>query len=146
MDLVIERAHLSSRWTSSSLLPFTTTVSNTMRSWRSMLPPKLRTRRSMESTVYAMTFLAALVTVSVSASTILPCPANGYGTLTDRLHPANRGAMMEESEKRESTNGFTPEQLPIRGLGQRAYLTKRDGWIEINERPSLFSWRRWTST
>jgi len=111
-----------------------------------MLPARLRSRRSLESTVYVTTFLAALVTVSVSASTILPCPANGYGTLTDRLHPANRGAVMEESKKQESTSGYVPEQLPIRGLGQRAYLTKRDGWIEINEQPSLFSWRRWTSS
>ncbi|WFD28259.1 hypothetical protein MNAN1_003267 [Malassezia nana] len=116
-----------------------------MRTWRSLLPGRLRTRRSLESTVYVTTFLAALVTVSVSASTILPCPANGYGPLKDRLLPTNRGAMLEESEKQESCSGYVPEQLPIRGLGQRAYLTKRDGWIEIDQRPSLFSWRRWTS-
>lgn len=127
-------------------LPRPPTTVSMMRSLRSMLPARLRTRRSLESTVYVTTFIAALVTVSVSASTILPCPANGYGALKDRLHPANRGAMLEECEERESTPGYVPEQLPIRGLGQRAFLTKRDGWIEINERPSLFSWRRWTSS
>lgn len=40
---------------------------------------------------------------------------------------------------------YAPESLPVGGLGQRAYLTRRGGWIEIEERPPLFSWRRWTS-
>lgn len=107
----------------------------------------------MESTFFVSTFFAALVTVSISASTILPCPANGSGSLKKRLDPALRSALSEEDanagehakERMDGRHGYKPDNLPAGGLGQRAYLTRRGGWIEIDERPPLFSWRRWTS-
>lgn len=100
---------------------------------------KLRSPRSLESTFFLATFIAAIATVSVSASTILPCPASGSA----RLDPSSRGAMAEEQPK--DSRKIDRGDLPAHGLGQRALLTRRGGWIEIEERPSLFSWRRWTS-
>ena len=115
--------------------------------WRYAIPQRLKTRRALESTFFASTFVAALVTVSLSASTILPCPANGHGALVNRFHPSSRGALSEEDEAsgKHSQSGYHPESLPVGGLGQRAYLTRSGGWIEIDERPSFFSGRRWTS-
>ncbi|KAL4399346.1 hypothetical protein ACI68E_003723 [Malassezia pachydermatis] len=116
-----------------------------MWSWRQVLPLRFRSRRSLESTFYISTFVAALVTVSISASTWLPCPANGQGTFTNRIDPANRSALSEEEAKRKAPSGYEANALPVQGLGQRAYLTRREGWIEIDEQPSFFSWRRWVS-
>ena len=115
--------------------------------WRNILPLRWRSRRSLESTFFVTTFIAALVTVSLSASTILPCPANGKGTFQDRLDsrgPFSEEEVMSDDAKKTHTR-YAPESLPVGGLGQRAYLTRRGGWIEIEERPPLFSWRRWTS-
>lgn len=115
--------------------------------WRNILPLRWRSRRSLESTFFVTTFIAAMVTVSLSASTILPCPANGKGNLQDRLD--SRGTFSEEEtmsdDAKKAHTRYAPESLPVGGLGQRAYLTRRGGWIEIEERPPLFSWRRWTS-
>ena len=51
---------------------------------------------------------------------------------------------MAEEQPKDSRK-IDSGDLPAHGLGQRALLTRRGGWIEIEERPSLFSWRRWTS-
>ena len=106
---------------------------------------RLRFRKSLESTFFVTTFVAALLTVSVSASTMLPCPANSHGSLASNMGNGVRNALSEERPNQNQSNGVDRESLPVRGLGQRAYLTKKNGWIEIDEQPSLFSWRRWTS-
>ncbi|WFD31887.1 hypothetical protein MSPP1_002927 [Malassezia sp. CBS 17886] len=80
---------------------------------------------------FLSTFVVALVTVSVSASTILPCPASGTGPLGSRLGAHSRSALAEAAEKTEPT-GVDREALP-------------GGWIEITEQPSWLSLRRWTS-
>lgn len=108
---------------------------------RLSLLSRMRFRKSLESSFYITTFVAALLTVSVSASTMLPCPANSHGSPESGV----RSALTEEVPKKAQSTGVEREELPVGGLGQRAYLTKRGGWIEIEERPSLFSWRRWTS-
>lgn len=109
--------------------------------WRRAFPLRLRSRRSWESTFFISTFAAAVVTVSLSASTLLPCPAH------------ERGARTESRETMAPTTPSTRtpvarpdrEALPVGGLGQKALLTRRDGWIDIDERPPLLSWRRWAS-
>lgn len=117
-------------------------------SWiRQRLNPlsRLRFRKSLESSFYITTFVAALLTVSVSATTMLPCPANTHSSLTEQMEKGVRNALSEERPRQTHHAGIDRESLPVGGLGQRAYLTKKDGWLEIDERPSLFSWRRWTS-
>ena len=97
--------------------------------WTRKLWAQMRGRRMLETSVIVTTFCAALLTVSVSASTFLPCPVN---------NGPSRSALSEEKQ-------IDREKLPVGGLGQRAHLTKQGGWIEIDERPSFFSLRRWTS-
>ena len=74
-------------------------------------------------------------------------PSKWQGNLQDRLD--SRGTFSEEEimsdDAKKAHTRYAPESLPVGGLGQRAYLTRRGGWIEIEERPPLFSWRRWTS-
>lgn len=107
---------------------------------------RMRFRKSFESTVYITTFIVALFTVSVSASAMLPCPANSDASLTRQMEKGVRNAFTEEQHKEQkNTSNIDRESLPVGGLGQRAHLTKKNGWIEIDERPSLFSWRRWAS-
>lgn len=80
-------------------------------SLRSITNPSVRTRRLATSTFFIATFAASILTVSLSASTILPCPANRSGT---------RGMLADEQEGREEL-----------GVGQKVHLTKKGGWIEI---------------
>ena len=77
------------------------------------------------------TFCASLVTVS--ASTFMTCPVNNE-------KPRNT---FYEDKPLEQEKHVEREKLPVGGLGQRAYLTKEGGWIEIGNRPSIFSLRRW---
>ncbi|WFD07436.1 hypothetical protein MVES1_002800 [Malassezia vespertilionis] len=107
---------------------------------------RLRFRKSLESGIFTATFVVAILTVSISASTILPCPANGKGSVKDRMDPHTRGAFAQEEQKTNDTPNAPKDTLPVGGLGQRALLTKRGGWIEIDERPPFFSWRRWTGS
>lgn len=109
--------------------------------WLPRLPSALRarSRRGLESSVFIVTFCAALATVSLSASTLLPCPANGRGGLSERIGANARGAFAEEDEESKLERA----SLPAGGRGQRAHLTKQGGWLEISDRPSIFSPRRW---
>lgn len=106
----------------------------TMFGARPRLLSRLRLRKSLESSFFITTFVVALLTVSVSASSMLPCPAN-------RADTGMRHAHAEDRPKHHAA--VDREEMPVGGLGQRAYLTKQGGWIEIDQRPSLFSWRRW---
>lgn len=73
--------------------------------------PSLRTRRLATSTFFIATFAASILTVSLSASTILPCPANSRSK--------SRGTLAEEGE--------------MGGIGQKVHLTRKGGWIEIEQ-------------
>lgn len=94
---------------------------------------RMRGRRMLESFVFMTTFCASLVTVS--ASTFLTCPVNNG-------KPRNT---FNEEKQLEQEKLVEREKLPVGGLGQRAHLTKEGGWIEIDNRPSIFSLRRWTA-
>ncbi|EST04858.1 hypothetical protein PSEUBRA_006179 [Kalmanozyma brasiliensis GHG001] len=81
-------------------------------SLRTISNPSVRTRRLATSTFFIATFAASILTVSLSASTILPCPAARSGS---------RGVRADEEKDAR-------EQL---GVGQKVHLTKKGGWIEI---------------
>ncbi|PWN46554.1 hypothetical protein IE53DRAFT_322754 [Violaceomyces palustris] len=90
---------------------------------RMITNPSVRTRRLATSSFFLATFFASIVTVSLSASTILPCPANRGG--------GSRGALAEKDQSRLDLR----PNMPARGVGQRVLLTSKGGWIEIEEKP-----------
>ena len=101
-------------------------------SLRSISNPSVRTRRLATSTFFIATFVASILTVSLSASTILPCPAN--------TRSKYRGAYTEDQEHMQERHNIrqaaAAEQMPANGVGQKILLTRKGGWIEI-EQPSI---------
>ncbi|SJX62678.1 uncharacterized protein SRS1_16575 [Sporisorium reilianum f. sp. reilianum] len=95
----------------------------------SLANPSIRTRRLATSTFFIATFAASILTVSLSASTILPCPANSRaktrGTLADG-HVAATDEQQDDEGTRQAWQG--------RGaIGQKVVLTRKGGWIEIDK-------------
>ncbi|KAN0064080.1 hypothetical protein ACQY0O_003244 [Thecaphora frezii] len=89
----------------------------------------LRTRRFATSSFFLATFFASFLTVSLSASTILPCPANrNRGTRADSSHHSNTTDSHSQSQEEA---GASAQGLPANGVGQRVLLTRKGGWIEI---------------
>ncbi|KIS66210.1 uncharacterized protein UMAG_05944 [Mycosarcoma maydis] len=76
------------------------------------LNPSVRTRRAATSTFFITTFAASILTVSLSASTMLPCPANKRA----------RATLADEDVSN------TDDPMPI---GHKVRLTRKGGWIEI---------------
>jgi hypothetical protein len=83
---------------------------------RQLTKPSIRGRRAFTSTFFWATFIGAIATVSLSASTILPCPAK-----TRRQQLEQSAAAYRNSNDSESSLG----------QGERVKLTKKGGWIEI---------------
>ena len=81
--------------------------------------PSIRNRRSFTSSFFLATFLGAIVTVSLSGSTILPCPAK------------------MRREQYRSTMGSSGQDVGrTLSEGERVRLTRKGGWIEIeNQTP-----------
>ncbi|ETS59469.1 hypothetical protein PaG_06387 [Moesziomyces aphidis] len=82
--------------------------------WGRLANSSVRTRRLATSSFFIATFAAAFLTVSLSASTILPCPASRAPT---------RGTMAEESDR----------ERPRSAVGQKVVLTRKGGWIEVEQ-------------
>ncbi|EPQ27592.1 uncharacterized protein PFL1_04730 [Pseudozyma flocculosa PF-1] len=74
----------------------------------------IRGRRLATSTFFLATFCASILTVSVSASNILPCPA-------PRRSIADGEPLTEEAEDGDA------DSMPMKGLGQRVLLTRKGG-------------------
>ena len=106
-----------------------------------MLPPSLRnassafkmtimrptTRRLFTSSFFLATFCGAIITVSLT--TLLPCPARvGPGQYRSR---ENRIAS-EEASSIGSNSNLSSSDARLR-QGERIHLTKKGGWIEIDE-------------
>ncbi|KAJ1599094.1 hypothetical protein NDA14_001624 [Ustilago hordei] len=91
---------------------------------RSITNPTIRTRRIATSSFFIATFAASILTVSLSASSILPCPAN-------RVPRGTSAQAQVENEyiAREAT-GAEEETIPT---GQKVLLTSKRGWIQIEQ-------------
>ncbi|PWY98049.1 hypothetical protein BCV70DRAFT_140975, partial [Testicularia cyperi] len=87
---------------------------------RALTNPSMRARRLATTAFFGATFAAAILTVSVSASTILPCPANSRSK--------TRGTL---ADTHTSSTPDSNESIPANGIGQRIHLTRKGGWIEI---------------
>ncbi|PWN36865.1 uncharacterized protein FA14DRAFT_7492 [Meira miltonrushii] len=88
---------------------------------RTITRPSIRTRRLFTSSFFLATFCGAIVTVSLT--TILPCPARvGPGQYRSR---ENRRASEEASASAAATDSLRQ--------GERIHLTKKGGWIEIDK-------------
>lgn len=100
---------------------------------KSLSNPSVRMRRLATSGFFVATFAASILTVSLSASTILPCPAN--------VRSKSRGALADYDQQPTHTadapsNTHIDHSLfPFNGVGQRILLTKKGGWIEIQQPP-----------
>lgn len=79
--------------------------------------PNMRGRKAFTSTFFWATFLGAIATVSLSASTILPCPAK------TRRRQLEESAAAYRNAQDDSQRGL--------GQGERVKLTRKGGWIEI---------------
>lgn len=82
---------------------------------RQFTKPSIRGRKAFTSSFFWATFLGAIITVSLSASTILPCSAKQR-----RLQDLQRVSTYHDED----------DSL---GQGERVKLTKKGGWIEIEE-------------
>ncbi|KDN36563.1 hypothetical protein K437DRAFT_210422, partial [Tilletiaria anomala UBC 951] len=85
-----------------------------------LTPHRASTRRFLTSSAFVATFCAAILTVSVSASTALPCPARA-GTA--------HVSIAAEDEHGQHTHRSVREASA--GIGEKVRLTRRGGWIEI---------------
>lgn len=82
-----------------------------------MAPRSAAGKRLLTSSAFFATFLAAIVTVSVSASSgALPCPARPGGSI------APLGMEGEDDAER------------AKSVGEKVKLTRKGGWIEIEPR------------
>lgn len=84
--------------------------------WRALTNPSTRTRRLATSTFFVATFAASILTVSLSASTILPCPANRSTSRSTLSQP-------DDSAREDA----------LKNVGQKVLLTRKGGWIEIEQ-------------
>lgn len=87
--------------------------------YRSFLSPSIRSRRLFTSSFFMATFCGAVITVGLSASSILPCPAR-----------VRRDQYRREVSLEEPVDCVMEERLD----GERVKLTRKGGWIEIEER------------
>ncbi|SPO26896.1 uncharacterized protein UTRI_10359_B [Ustilago trichophora] len=87
--------------------------------FRQLLNPSIRIRRLATSSFFIATFAASILTVSLSASTILPCPANSRSS--------SRGTLSDSDSNEQNTNLIK---------GQKVILTKKGGWIEVDLPPT----------
>ncbi|KAJ1021966.1 hypothetical protein NDA18_005203 [Ustilago nuda] len=87
---------------------------------RSITNPTIRTRRIATSSFFIATFAASILTVSLSASSILPCPANR----------APRGTSAQAQVENEYIAGAQEEPIPT---GQKVLLTSKRGWLQIEQ-------------
>lgn len=93
--------------------------------FKTITRPTIRTRRLFTSSFFLATFCGAIITVSLT--TLLPCPARvGPGQYRSR---ENRIAS-EEATAVEAVNPTSDTKLR---QGERIHLTKKGGWIEIDE-------------
>ncbi|SPO27242.1 uncharacterized protein UTRI_10359 [Ustilago trichophora] len=83
-----------------------------------ILNPSIRFRRLATSSFFIATFAASILTVSISASTILPCPANSRSQ--------SRATLSDESIHPQSQS---QSQLI---KGQKVLLTRKGGWIQVD--------------
>lgn len=92
---------------------------------RHLTRPTIRARRLFTSSFFLATFCGAILTVSLS--TLLPCPA--------RVAPGQY-RRRSEREQQSSSVGVDDENTsrspPALVQGERIHLTKKDGWIEID--------------
>jgi hypothetical protein len=78
----------------------------------------MRNRRAFTSTFFLATFFGAIMTVGISASPLLACPAK------TRKDQAGR-SMSSYNDKEDAER--------ILGQGERVKLTRKGGWIEIED-------------
>ncbi|CBQ72843.1 conserved hypothetical protein [Sporisorium reilianum SRZ2] len=96
----------------------------------SLANPSLRTRRLATSSFFIATFAASILTVSLSASTILPCPANSRSKTRGTLADGDTAPVEAHKEEQEGAR----EAWQGRGaIGQKVVLTRKGGWIEIDQ-------------
>ncbi|TKY86289.1 hypothetical protein EX895_005114 [Sporisorium graminicola] len=104
----------------------------------SLTNPSIRTRRLATSTFFMATFAASILTVSLSASTILPCPANSRsktrGTLADSDHVTASSSPSPPAAEAEAAGGGEQGGWHSgAAVGQKVILTRKGGWIEIDQ-------------
>lgn len=83
-----------------------------------------RNRRSVTSSVFLATFVGSLLTVS--ASSLLPCPARTNKALSNQ-------EVGEEGAANASANPSSSKARPL--AGERIALTGRKGWIQVEGPP-----------
>lgn len=87
-----------------------------------------RNRRSVTSSVFLATFVGSLLTVS--ASSLLPCPARTNKALS------NQEVGEEGAANASANHNASPSSSKARPLaGERIALTGRKGWIQVEGPP-----------